>query len=65
LHIQPGVPSEVRVALVRLAVCEAAEDGALHVVTAIDDPELHGLGFRPANGGGLTLHTRSAEPPSL
>ncbi|MEU0483297.1 hypothetical protein ABZ260_29435 [Streptosporangium sp. NPDC006013] len=64
VHIQPGVPSEVRDALVRLTVCEAAEAGALHVVTAIDDPELHRLGFRPVNGGGLTLHTSSAEPPS-
>ncbi len=53
VHIQPGVPSEVRDALVRLTVCEVAEAGALHVVTAIDDPELHGLGFRPADGGGL------------
>ncbi|MEV6867619.1 hypothetical protein AB0M44_42350 [Streptosporangium subroseum] len=64
VHVQPGVPSEVRAALVRLAVCEAAEDGALHVVTTIDVPELHGLGFRPANGGGLALHTSSTEPPS-
>ncbi|MER6951026.1 hypothetical protein ABT294_44135 [Nonomuraea sp. NPDC000554] len=64
VHIQPGVPSEVRDALVRLTVCEVAEAGALRVVTAIDDPALHGLGFRPANGGGLALHTRSAEPPS-
>jgi hypothetical protein len=64
VHIQPGVPSEVRNALVRLAVCEAAEAGALRVVTAIDVPELHELGFRPANGGGFTLHTSSAEPPS-
>jgi hypothetical protein len=37
--------------------------GALRMVTAIDVPELHELGFRPANGGGLVLHT-SAEPPS-
>lgn len=64
VHIQPGVPSEVRNALVRLAVCEAAEAGALRVVTAIDVPGLHELGFRPANGGGLTLHTSSVEPPS-
>ncbi|MBT2226332.1 hypothetical protein [Nonomuraea sp. NEAU-A123] len=64
VHIQPGVPSEVRDALVRLVVCEVAEAGALRVVTAVDDPELHGLGFRPANGGGLALHTRSTEPPS-
>ncbi|MEV0595696.1 hypothetical protein [Nonomuraea cavernae] len=63
-HVQPGVPSEVRHALVRHAVCEAAETGALRVVTAIDVPELHGLGFRPANDGGLVLHTNSAEPPS-
>ncbi|MEU1394450.1 MULTISPECIES: hypothetical protein [unclassified Nonomuraea] len=63
VHIQPGVPSEVRDALVSLVVCEVAEAGALHVVTAVDDPELHGLGFRPANGGGLALHTRSTEPP--
>ncbi|WP_186404731.1 hypothetical protein [[Actinomadura] parvosata] len=63
VHIQPGVPSEVRNALVRLVVCEVAEAGALRVVTAVDDPELHGLGFRPADGGGLALHTRSTEPP--
>ncbi|WP_214413100.1 hypothetical protein [Sphaerisporangium fuscum] len=63
VHIQPGVPSQVRDALVRLAVCEVAEAGALRVVTAVDDPEFHGLGFRPASGGGLTLHTRSTEPP--
>ncbi|MEU4509021.1 hypothetical protein AB0G05_05955 [Nonomuraea wenchangensis] len=59
VHIQPGVPAEVRDALVRLVVCEVAEAGALRVVTAGDDPELHGLGFRPANGGGLALHTSS------
>lgn len=64
VHIQPGVPSEVRNALVRLAVCEAAEAGALRVVTTIDAPELHELGFLPANGGGLTFRTSSAEPPS-
>ncbi|MEU4548048.1 hypothetical protein [Nonomuraea dietziae] len=64
VHIQPGVPSEVRDALVRLVVYEVAEAGALRVVTAVDDPELHGLGFRPANGGGLALHTRSTEPLS-
>ncbi|GAA2800245.1 hypothetical protein GCM10020219_084290 [Nonomuraea dietziae] len=64
VHIQPGVPSAVRDALVRLAVCEAAEAGALRVLTAIDVPELHELGFRPANGGGLAFHTGSAEPPS-
>ncbi|GGS82977.1 hypothetical protein GCM10010156_47040 [Planobispora rosea] len=63
VHIQPDVPSEVCGALVRLALCEVAEAGALHVVTAIHIPELHGLGFRPANGGGLTLHLSSAEPP--
>lgn len=64
VHIRPDIPSEVRDALVRLTVCQVAEAGALRVVTAIDDPELHGLGFRPANGGGLTLHTSSAEPLS-
>jgi hypothetical protein len=64
VHIQPGVPSEVREALVRLVVCEVAEAGALRVVTAVDGPELHGLGFRPANGGGLALDTRSTEPRS-
>jgi hypothetical protein len=64
VHIQPGIPSEVREALVRVAVFEVAEAGALRVVTAIDDPQLCGLGFRPANDGGLTLHTESAEPPS-
>jgi hypothetical protein len=64
VHIQPGVPSQLRDALVRLVVCEVAEAGALRVVTAVDDPELHGLGFRPVNGGGLALHTRSAEPSS-
>ncbi|MFI9590512.1 hypothetical protein [Nonomuraea sp. NPDC052265] len=63
VHIQPGVPSGVRDALVRLVVCEVAEAGALRVVTAVDDPELQGLGFRPANGGGFALHTRSTEPP--
>ncbi|MFI7709106.1 hypothetical protein [Nonomuraea sp. NPDC049480] len=64
VHIQPGIPSEVRDGLVRLVVREVAEAGALRVVTAVDDPEFHGLGFRPANGGGLALHTRSTEPPS-
>ncbi|MGW2194731.1 hypothetical protein ACWCSH_20545 [Streptosporangium sp. NPDC001682] len=64
VHIQPDVPSEVRDALVRLTICQVAEAGALRVVTAIDDPELHELGFRPAHGGGLTLYTSSAEPPS-
>ncbi|MGA4994393.1 hypothetical protein [Nonomuraea bangladeshensis] len=59
LHIQPGVPPELRAALARLAVHEVAEAGALSVVTALDDPELHGLGFRPADGGGLALDTRS------
>lgn len=63
VHVQPGVPSEVRDALVRLVICEVAEAGALRVVTALDVPELQGLGFRPANGGGLALHTRSTEPP--
>ncbi|WP_245691389.1 hypothetical protein [Sinosporangium album] len=64
VHIQRGVPLEVRDALVRLVVCEVAEVGVLRVVTAVDDPGLHGLGFRPANGGGLALHTRSTESPS-
>ncbi|MFI7705413.1 hypothetical protein [Nonomuraea sp. NPDC049480] len=65
VHIQPGVPSEVCGALVRSAVRTVTEDGALRVVTVIDVPELHGLGFRPANEGGLTLHTSGgAEPPS-
>ncbi|MCA2174769.1 hypothetical protein LDL08_01075 [Nonomuraea glycinis] len=64
VHIRPGVPSEVRAALVRLVVREAAESGALRVVTALETPELHALGFRPANGGGLTLHTGGAAPPS-
>jgi hypothetical protein len=54
-----GVPPELRAALARLAVHEVAEAGALSVVTALDDPELHGLGFRPADGGGLALDTRS------
>ncbi|MFC4122820.1 hypothetical protein [Nonomuraea zeae] len=58
VHLRPGVPSEVGEALARPAVCEVAEAGALGVVTAIDAPELRGLGFRPADGGGLTLHTR-------
>ncbi|MFI6906068.1 hypothetical protein ACIBKY_32730 [Nonomuraea sp. NPDC050394] len=62
VHVQPGVPSEVRDALVRVVICEVAEAGALRVVTAVDDPELHGLGFRPANVGGLALHTRSWDP---
>ncbi|MEU4835410.1 hypothetical protein [Streptosporangium sp. NPDC023615] len=57
VHIRPGVPKGVRDALVRLAVREAAEAGALCVITAIDDPELHEPGFRPASGGGLTLST--------
>ncbi|MGV9323577.1 hypothetical protein [Streptosporangium sandarakinum] len=64
VHIKPGVPSEVRGALVRSAVRMVIEDGALHVVTAIDVSELHGLGFRPANEGGLTLRTGDADPPS-
>ncbi|MEV4840966.1 hypothetical protein AB0K05_41150 [Nonomuraea sp. NPDC049486] len=58
VHVQPGMPLEVGEALVRVAVREVAEVGALCVVTAIDGPELRGLGFRPANDGGLTLHTR-------
>ncbi|MCA2189707.1 hypothetical protein [Nonomuraea cavernae] len=64
-HVQPGVPSEVREALVRHAVREAAEAGALRVITAIDVPELPGVGFRPANGGGLALRTRDTEPPTI
>ncbi|GGP88694.1 hypothetical protein GCM10010140_18040 [Streptosporangium pseudovulgare] len=63
VHIKPGVLSEVRGALVRSAVRMVTENGALHVVTAIDVPELHRLGFRPANEGGLTLRTSDADPP--
>ncbi|WP_345395418.1 hypothetical protein [Nonomuraea salmonea] len=63
VHTQPGVPTEVRGALVRLAVRMVTEDGALRVVTAIDIPELHELGFRPANEGGLTSDTIDTEPP--
>ncbi|NUW40429.1 hypothetical protein [Nonomuraea rhodomycinica] len=62
-HILPGVPSEVRQALMRVAVREVVEAGAVRVVTAIGDPELRGLGFRPANDGGLVLHAGSTEPP--
>ncbi|MFF0310198.1 hypothetical protein ACFYSC_22430 [Streptosporangium sp. NPDC004379] len=64
VHTKPGVPSEVRGALVRSAVRMVTENGALHVVTALDVPELHGLGFRPANGGGLTLRTSDADRSS-
>ncbi|MFC3985828.1 hypothetical protein [Streptosporangium jomthongense] len=63
-HVQPGVPPQVRAALVRVVIHEAAEVGALRVVTALDVPELHELGFRPLDGGGLALHTTVAEPPS-
>ncbi|MED7929138.1 hypothetical protein SMD20_33150 [Nonomuraea sp. LP-02] len=45
--------------MARLAVHEVAEAGALSVVTALDDPALRGLGFRPADGGGLALDPRS------
>ncbi|MBG0817828.1 hypothetical protein [Planomonospora sp. ID82291] len=51
VRIRPGVPPEVRGALVRLAVRTVTEDGASRTVTAIDVPELHGLGFRPGPGG--------------
>ncbi|WP_239101147.1 hypothetical protein [Microbispora amethystogenes] len=63
VHIRPEVPSEVRDALIRLTVFEAAEAGALRVVTAIDEPELQGLGFRPACGGGFEIYTGSVGSP--
>ncbi|GAA0974840.1 hypothetical protein GCM10009555_031770 [Acrocarpospora macrocephala] len=59
---QPGIPPTVREALVRLAICEVAEAGALHMVTMIDIPELHTLGFRPTPNGELTLATSCAGP---
>ncbi|GAA1017366.1 hypothetical protein Aple_033140 [Acrocarpospora pleiomorpha] len=59
---QPGIPPTVREALVRLAICEVAEAGALHMVTTIDIPELHTLGFRPTPNGELTLATSCAGP---
>ncbi|MFF4778996.1 hypothetical protein ACFY05_39850 [Microtetraspora fusca] len=62
VHVLPGIPPEVRDALVRLAVGEAAEAGALRVVTEIDDAALVGLGFRPATGDGLVLQTDSQRP---
>ncbi|MFC5826127.1 hypothetical protein [Nonomuraea insulae] len=62
VHILPGVPPEVGDALVRLAVGEAAEAGARRVVTEIDDVALAGLGFRPAPGGSLVLHTEIQRP---
>ncbi|QYC45537.1 hypothetical protein Nocox_39970 [Nonomuraea coxensis DSM 45129] len=58
-YVRPGVPPELRTALARLAVHEAAAAGAVSVVTTLDDPGLRGLGFRPADGGGLVLGTRS------
>ncbi|MFI6737241.1 hypothetical protein ACIBI9_30305 [Nonomuraea sp. NPDC050451] len=62
VHVLPGIPPEVRNALVRLAVGEATEAGALRVVTEIDDAALAGLGFRPAPGDGLVLHTDTQRP---
>ncbi|RJL32168.1 hypothetical protein [Bailinhaonella thermotolerans] len=59
-HIQPGVPSEVRAALVHFALCVVIEEGALRVVTALDFSALRELGFRPGEGAGLALHTRLA-----
>ncbi|MFI9592793.1 hypothetical protein [Nonomuraea sp. NPDC052265] len=59
VHVRPGVPSQVRRALARMAVCEVAEAGGLSVVTTIDAPELRELGFRPTDDGVLTLRTRS------
>ncbi|SDI96222.1 hypothetical protein [Nonomuraea jiangxiensis] len=59
VHVLPGIPPEVRHALVRLLVIMAGEAGVLRVVTEIDDAALAGLGFRPATGGGLILHTDS------
>ncbi|MEV4566101.1 hypothetical protein AB0K12_20255 [Nonomuraea sp. NPDC049419] len=41
------------------------EDGALHVVTALNLPELDELGFRPVPGGGLTLNTIDTDAPEL
>ncbi|MEV4113374.1 hypothetical protein [Nonomuraea sp. NPDC049695] len=38
VQVLPGVPVEVRGALARVAISEAAEAGALRVVTAIGDP---------------------------
>ncbi|MGW4411129.1 hypothetical protein ACWEJ6_44335 [Nonomuraea sp. NPDC004702] len=62
VYIQPGVPTEVRGALARLAVRMVTEDGALHVVTALDLPELHELGFRPTTAGELTFDTIDPAP---
>ncbi|WP_157549657.1 hypothetical protein [Nonomuraea candida] len=58
VHTQPGLPTEVRGTLVRLAVHMVAENGALRVVTAIDIPELQELGFRPAIEGAQVRHHR-------
>ncbi|MGI5273318.1 hypothetical protein ACQEUU_29505 [Nonomuraea sp. CA-218870] len=63
VHIQPGVPPDVRTALARFAVRAVTEAGALRVVTAIDAPELRELGFQPADGDGLILHTSVTGPP--
>ncbi|MEV0310670.1 hypothetical protein [Nonomuraea fuscirosea] len=62
VQVLPGFPPEVCHALVRLAVFEAAEAGALRVVTEIDDAALAELGFRPALGDGLVLHTDIQRP---
>ncbi|MDA0638402.1 hypothetical protein OUY22_33775 [Nonomuraea sp. MCN248] len=62
VHIQPGVPSDVRTALARFAVRAVTEAGALRVVTAIGTPELRELGFQPADGDGLILHTSITGP---
>ncbi|WP_052423831.1 hypothetical protein [Nonomuraea candida] len=62
VQVLPGIPPEVRNALVRVAVfeaveaVEAVEAGALRVVTEIDDAALAGPGFLPSLGGSLVLH---------
>ncbi|MEV4570485.1 hypothetical protein AB0K12_42620 [Nonomuraea sp. NPDC049419] len=63
VQTRPGVPAEVRGALVHAVVRTVAEEGALRVVTAIDDPGLHAYGFQAAAGGGLVFGTVDTEPP--
>ncbi|SFF97957.1 hypothetical protein SAMN05421678_103178 [Actinopolymorpha cephalotaxi] len=57
LYTLPGVPSEVRHALARHMIVEAAGGGALRVVTFIDDPVLPRLGFRSSGAGEFTVGT--------
>lgn len=58
LQTAPGISSDVRHALARFVIVAAAEAGARRVVTAIDDPELHRLGFRHTSSGGFAVETR-------